>query len=126
MLASFPSSISPLSSNQLRDVLTLLKEKLLCHTEPEDFWNRILAALESISNVEKRSGIMSEGSVGILTTVLPDLLEAIRDAKTVSSVDKQLIAVAKICSPRPDARQVLIEGLTKTIHLDLSVDYVSM
>ena len=117
-MASFPASLSPLSSDQLRRILLILKDLLIDGTEEKLLIN-VFSALEKISNVEERSGTM-DGDVGILTVVVPDLLGAVREAKTGTVVGKPLRVLAKICSPRSVARQLMITHLTESVHLDLS------
>lgn len=80
--------------------------------------------LEKISSVEERSGTM-EGDVGILTVVVPDLLRAVREAKTDSVIREPLRVLAKICSRRAVARQLVIKHLSETMNLDLSEAHVS-
>lgn len=119
-LASFPATLSPLSSNQLRRVLIILKDLLMDGTETP----LLTDVLEKISSVEERSGTM-EGDVGILTVVVPDLLRAVREAKTDTVVREPLQVLAKICGRRAVARQLVIRHLTETINLDLSEAHVS-
>lgn len=123
-LASFPASLSPLSSNQLRRILLILKDLLIDGTE-QNLLTNVLTALEKISSVEERSGTM-DSDVGILTVVVPDLLGAVREAKTGTVVGKPLRVLAKMCGPRSIARQLVIRHLTETIHLDLSGSDVSI
>jgi hypothetical protein len=117
-LASFPASLSPLSSDQMRRILLVLRD-LLIHSTEEKLLTNVFTALEKISSVEERSGTM-DGDVGILTVVVPDLLEAVREAKTGTLVEKPLQVLAKICGPRSVARQLVISHLTESLHLDLS------
>ncbi|KAG0566152.1 hypothetical protein KC19_7G042200 [Ceratodon purpureus] len=117
-LASFPASFSPLSSDQLRRILLILKDLLIDGTE-EKLLTNVFTALERISSVEQRSGTM-DGDVGILTVVVPDLLRVVREATKSTTVGKPLQVLAKICGPRSVARQLVITHLTESVHLDLS------
>lgn len=122
-LASFPASLSPLSSNQLRRILLILKNLLMDDGTEQNLLTNVFTALEKISSVEERSGT-TVGDVGILTVVAPDLLGAVREAKTGTAVGKPLRVLAKLCGPRSAARQLVIRHLTETIHLDLSRAHV--
>jgi len=102
----------------LRRILSILKDLLINGTE-QTLLTNVFTALEKISGVEERSGTM-ECDVGILTVVAPDLLGAVREAKTGTVVGKHLRVLAKICGPRSATRHLVIRHLTESIHLDLS------
>jgi len=123
-LASFPPSLSPLSSNQLRRILLILKDLVIDSTD-QNLLTEVFTALENITCVEERSGTI-DGDVGILTVVVPGLLGAVREAKTGTVVRNPLRVLAKICGPISVARPFVISHLTESIHLDLSKADVSI
>lgn len=118
-LASFPASLSPVSSDQLRRILLIFKDLLIGDINQE-LLDIVLLALENINNVEERSGAVDEGNVGVLTVVVPDLLGAVREAKSGTEVGKPLRVLAKICGSRSGARPLVIKNLTESIHLGIS------
>lgn len=78
----------------------------------------VFTTLEKISSVEERLGTM-DGDIGILTVVVPDLLVAVREAKTSTPMGKPLQVLAKICGPTSAGRRLVIAHLTETVRLDL-------
>jgi len=127
-LASFPASLSPLSRDQLQEVLSFLREVLLSGDD-DSLQTEVLNALVSISDSEDRfRGVESSGvSTGILTEVIPYLLQAVAEegTETVQLVEKQLIALQMIGGSRPIARKMLIEGLLTTVSQDLTQQYTN-
>lgn len=117
-LASFPPSLSPLSSDQLRKILSILKDLVIYSTD-QKLLTYVFTALEVISSVEEKAGRIN-GEVGVLTVVMPGLLGAVREAKTGTGVGNPLRVLAKICGRISAARQLVINHLTESIHLDLS------
>lgn len=108
-----------MSSDQLRRILLIFKDLLIGDINQE-LLDIVLIALENINNVEERSGAVDEGNVGVLTVVVPDLLGAVREAKSGTEVGKPLRVLAKICGSRSGARPLVIKNLTESIHLGIS------
>ncbi|CAK9233389.1 unnamed protein product [Sphagnum jensenii] len=127
-LASFPASLSPISRDQLQEVLSFLREVLLSGDD-DSLQNEVLNALVSISDSEDRfRGVESSSvSTGILTEVIPYLLQAVAEegTETVQLVEKQLIALQMIGGSRPIARKMVIEGLLTTVSQDLTQQYTN-
>ncbi|CAM6032453.1 unnamed protein product [Sphagnum compactum] len=127
-LASFPASLSPLSRDQLQEVLSFLREVLLSG-DSDSLQTEVLNALVSISDSEDRFRGVESSSVspGILTEVIPYLLQAVAEegTETVHLVEKQLIALQMIGGSRPIARKMVIEGLLTTVSQDLTQQYTN-
>ncbi|CAM6010101.1 unnamed protein product [Sphagnum balticum] len=127
-LASFPAPLSPLSRDQLQEVLSFLREVLLSGDD-DSLQTEVLNALVSISDSEDRfRGVESSSvSTGILTEVIPYLLQAVakEGTETVQLVEKQLIALQMIGGSRPIARKMVIEGLLTTVSRDLTQQYTN-
>jgi DNA repair/transcription protein MET18/MMS19 len=127
-LASFPASLSPLSRDQLQEVLSFLREVLLSGDD-DSLQTEVLNALVNISDSEDRfRGVESSSvSTGILTEVIPYLLQAVAEegTETVQLVEKQLIALQMIGGSRPIARKIVIEGLLTTVSQDLTQQYTN-
>ncbi|CAK9232221.1 unnamed protein product [Sphagnum troendelagicum] len=128
VLASFPASLSPISRDQLQEVLSFLREVLLSG-DNDPLQTEVLNALVSISDSEDRfRGVESSSvSTGILTEVIPYLLQAVAEegTETVQLVEKQLIALQMIGGSRPIARKMVIEGLLTTVSQDLTQQYTN-
>lgn len=126
VLASFPAPLSPLSTDQLKYILLTFKKLLISDSEQQEFYADVLTAVENISNLEEQSGRMVEGDISVLTVIIPEVLEAVRQGKTEISVNRPLKALATICGQRPIARQLVIGNLTQIICLDISGADVSI
>lgn len=126
VLASFPAPLSPLSTDQLKYILLTFKKLLISDSEQQEFYADVLTAVENISKLEEQSGRMVEGDISVLTVIIPEVLEAVRQGKTEISVNRPLRALAIICGQRPIARQLVIGNLTQIIRLDISGADVSI
>ncbi|KAL3685855.1 hypothetical protein R1sor_003877 [Riccia sorocarpa] len=131
-LATFPAGLSPISEEQLENLLTFFTVSFLDKSRGSEVKDEALGAILTASDLEEKSSSLTvdepprkRGKVDVQHIVIPKLLEAVRDSQSAELLKTLLHALAALSKHRAAVRLTVLKALGDDISSKLGRKLVS-